>query len=384
MNVGIDITPVLFGRGVSRYTANLTLALAKHRLADVSLYGSSWSKYGELEQFASQVKSVSHSKIATHFDHYPPKVQRVLWNHLHQAPVWPKLPKMQVFHSWDWIQPPDEKLPLVSTIHDLAILRYPDIAHPEVMDMQRRSWETLKARGSEIIAVSHSTKRDIVELLGISPQKISVIYEALPMETVAVAEAMEEDEEEQIATSLRLSEPYIFFVGSREPRKNLLRLIEAWLPLSNEFQLIIAGEIRWDSSEKVIEKLTLKQKNQLRFLGRVSDQQLAVLYERAELLAYPCVYEGFGLPILEAFYHGIPVVTSDVSGMQEVAGNAAELVDPMSVESIRKGISKVAGENREEQQRRLQKMIIRLQQFDWHRVAQETAKVYGRAIAAHQ
>ena len=112
----------------------------------------------------------------------------------------------------------------------------------------------------------------------------------------------------------------------------------------------------------------------------MSDKVLAVLYSEASLFAYPCLYEGFGLPILEAFYYGTPVVTANVSSMVEVAGNAAELVDPLSVDSIRKGMEVILSETLAEQQKRVQKMVIRLQMFDWQRVAKETMAVYQTAI----
>ena len=115
----------------------------------------------------------------------------------------------------------------------------------------------------------------------------------------------------------------------------------------------------------------------------MTDEELAVLYGEAELLLYPSLYEGFGLPILEAFHFGTPVVTSNTSAMPEIAGNAAELVEPTSVESIRKGITKVLTENNDAGRRRLQQMIIRLQLFNWQRVAEETCKVYRKAILLH-
>jgi glycosyltransferase involved in cell wall biosynthesis len=109
-----------------------------------------------------------------------------------------------------------------------------------------------------------------------------------------------------------------------------------------------------------------------------------VLYAESELLLYPSLYEGFGLPILEAFYFGTPVVTSNISAMPEVAGNAAELVDPSSVESIRQGIKNILREENDAQRIRLQKMVLRLQLFSWQRVADETAKVYRRAVEIHE
>ncbi len=376
MNIGIDITSVIYDRGVSRYTSNLLTALASRYDLQLSLYGSSLRQAGRLESYARKLKNSDRrtmSSIDYVIQKYPPTLQNWLWNVFRMNPVKKVLPHIDVFHSWDWLQPPDKDLPLVSTIHDLAILKFPETAHPKIVELHKQSWKVLKERNAEIIAVSQATKRDVVELLGFSPSKVHVIYEALPREIVTVSEGLSEEEEDKMKHQLKLERPYILFVGTREPRKNLKRLIEAWKPLAKEVDLIIAGESGWDESEKE------GSNPHLRFLGKVSDKALAVLYSEAELFAFPSLYEGFGLPILEAFYHGTPVVTSNVSSMPEVAGNAAELVDPKSVESIRKGIKKILNEAKEDQQRRMQKMIIRLQLFNWEKVAEDTVKVYRRA-----
>ena len=175
---------------------------------------------------------------------------------------------------------------------------------------------------------------------------------------------------------MKLDKPYILFVGTREPRKNLSRLIEAWQALGNpDLELIVAGAA-WEKGEAE------QAVNGLRYLGRVSDEELSVLYSEAAVFAYPSLYEGFGLPILESFHHGTPVVTSNNSALPEIAGNAAELVDAESVESIRLGLQTVLEESSADQQKRLQRMIIRSQMFNWERVAEQTATAYKEAIAS--
>lgn len=376
MNVGIDVTSLIYGRGVSRYTANLVRSLLHSTSTSLSLYGSSFRQYSKLE---SEIKSLlaenptAKTRINVKLQKYPPSVQNLLWNTLNQNSIASQLPKVQVFHSWDWLQPPDKKLPIVSTIHDLAMLRFPETAHPQILKMHQVSWQKLKARQSHLIAISRATKQDVVELLEYPRELVHVVYEALPTEFAAVTQTLDATKTERLKTKLQLDKPYILFVGTREPRKNIQRLIQAWEPLAKDIQLIIAGEVGWDQTEKI-------QSENLRFLGRVSDQELAVLYREAQLFAYPSLYEGFGLPILEAFYSGTPVVTSNLSSMEEVAGNAAALIDPLSVESLRAGIETILKEKPEQKQQRRQKMKIRLQMFDWQRVAQETLKVYQKAI----
>lgn len=379
MNVGIDITSLLYNRGVSRYTANIVRALTRQQGISLSLYGSTLRQSSRLENLARALGPIKQTVIQP----YGPQVQNLLWNWLHFNPIKKVMPGIQVFHSWDWLQPPDRDLPLVSTIHDLAILRYPETAHPRVLKMHQQAWKRLKKQEAQIIAVSRSTKKDIVEFLDIEPERVHVIYEALPVEMKLISDQLSEEKYIQLQQRLQLPEKFLLFVGTREPRKNLARLIEAWRPMANDIHLVIVGEKGWDETSAPALKAAIEHPN-LHFLGHVSDQELVVLYGEATVFVYPCLYEGFGLPILEAFYHGTPVVTSQVSAMVEVAGNAAELIDPMSVESLGKGIEKVLNESLADQQKRLQRMVIRLQMFDWQRVAKDTIEVYQRAIEERQ
>jgi glycosyltransferase involved in cell wall biosynthesis len=377
MRIGIDITAAIYDRGVSRYTTNLVAALGQRKDTELRLYGASWRQQKRLESFAQLIVKLAPSRHKAKIQSLPPKLQEMLWSKLGMNPISNVFPKLDVFHSWDWLQPPDKNLPLVSTIHDLAILKFPETAHPKILQMHKQSWDVLRKRRAQIIAVSQATRKDIIELLKFRPEDVHVVYESLPLESVQISQHMTEEQQEGIKRRLNLDRPYILCVGTREPRKNVSRAIEAWWPLREEVDLYIAGAAGWDESEITSKKL---QSSHLRFLGKVSDQELAVLYGEAEMLLYPSLYEGFGLPILEAFHFGTPVVTSNTSSMPEVAGNAAEYVDPQNVEDIRRGMKKILGEDIDKQRQRLQRMILRLQLFSWQRVAEETMKVYRKAV----
>ncbi|MFH2118351.1 MAG: glycosyltransferase family 1 protein [Candidatus Paceibacterota bacterium] len=376
MKIGLDFTPVLYGRGVSRYTMNLARALMENQRAELFLYGSSLRRQPELTQKA---RALGFPNSHATFQKLPPTLLAKMWQ-FGFNPVSKQLPTIEVFHSWDWLQPPDKNLPLVSTIHDLSMLKYPETAHPNILKAHQKSWQILKDREAEIIAVSQATKKDIINLLGIPPFKIHVIPEALPKEIQDINEALTEDQAESIKQRLKLDRPYLLFVGTREPRKNLKRLIEAWQPLANEIDLLIAGAKGWDETSQE----NYNSLPNLRFLGKVSDQQLNVLYAEAEALVFPSLDEGFGLPILEAFYHGTPVITANASALVEVAGNAAELVDPEQVEDIHRGIELILNEDDQAQRQRLQRMIIRSHMFSWHQVAEQTIDVYTQAIKHYE
>jgi glycosyltransferase involved in cell wall biosynthesis len=371
MNIGLDITALIYQRGVSRYTANLARAIISYTNHQLFLYGSSFRSKWLLTKSAQELISnnTSHDyKIQI----LPPSFNQILWK-VGLNPIGKHFPDLDVFHSWDWMQPPDKNLPLVSTIHDLSILKYPDTAHPKIVKAHKRCWQQLKDRKAHIIAVSQATKKDVVKLLGFPNWRVHVVPEALPTEIVDIGNQLEEIEVDLVIDKFQLHKPFILFVGVQEPRKNLERLIKAWQPFSKQVELLVVGDQGWGDNKYA--KIP-----HLRFLGRVTDKELCVLYTEAEIFAYPSLYEGFGLPILEAFHHGTPVITSDLSAMIEVAGNAAEFVDPKNTASIGKAIEKILNEDEAEQKKRLQRMVIRKQMFDWQKVAGQTIKVYQKAI----
>ncbi len=372
MRVGIDITSIMYGRGVSRYTANLIRSLIKIPDLDVSLFGSSLRQKEQLVQFA---QSLQPPLASTHFQSWPPKLLFYVW-HLGFNSILSHDSKIEVFHSWDYLQPPDMHLPLVSTIHDLAMLKYPDAAHPDLLKAHKKSWQILHDRHAHIITVSHAVKKDILERLDFAANHVHVVHSAVPREIKTAANKLSEEQHEEIYQQLTNGRPYVLFVGTLEPRKNLSRLMKAWLPLQKEVDLLIVGAVGWDTTLDELPPTA-------RLLGHQSDQNLSVLYTEAEALVYPSLDEGFGLPILEAFSFGTPVVTSNCGGMAEVAGNAAELVDPLSVESIQHGIEVLLKEDSEARQVRLQRMIIRKQMFTWKQTAQLTAAVYRQALQDH-
>lgn len=377
LRVGIDVTGMLYGRGVSRYTSNLVTSLLEQpKELRLSLFGSALRGRSELIKKAEQLKKNAGAvKTEVVIQSYPPSLYSFLWNYLAFPKIRKTLPNIDVFHSWDWIQPPDHDLPLVSTVHDLAILKYPETAHSKILAMHQRSWKILKERQAVLLAVSQTTKRDIMELLDIPAQQIIVSYEALPREVIAVGARLNEERVAKIMAKLKLDRPFALFVGTQEPRKNLSRLVEAWEPLASEIDLVIAGAEGWGGKP-----LSQSSQGHLRFVGRVSDSELAALYSNATVFVFPSLYEGFGLPILEAFYFGTPVVTSNLSSMPEVAGNAAELVNPLEVESIRSGMTSVLAETDAARDIRQQRMIVRQHAFSWESVAQQTLEAYHQAV----
>lgn len=367
LNVTIDISPIVYRRGVSLYTTNLITALLRQESISVSVFGSSLRQTPILQKFAQDHPKLKRSKLLP----VPPSIWPHLWYSLHWPPVELVTAKTDVFHAWEELIPPTQKTPVIATIHDLAILKFPETAHPSTLVKHTAAWDQLKKTDSHVIAVSQATKKDVIELLHFKPEKVHLVYEALPQEH---QQEVSSTDQQKILQKHGLPSSYILFVGALEPRKNIANLIKAWQPLQNDVGLVIAGANQWGV------ELDNNVKN-LFFLGRVGNKTLTTLFQHASVFAYPSLYEGFGLPILEAFSYGVPVLTSDNSAMSEISGNAAKLIQPEAVDSIRHGLVQLLDENSTERDYRRKAMKLQLQLFNWDTTAQKTIKVYQKAVA---
>lgn len=316
MKVGIDISQIVYeGTGVATYTKNLIEWLLKvDQKNNYVFFGSSLRRRQK------------------GFWPIPPTVLDILWNRLHILPVENFIGKVDVFHSSDWTQPPT-KAKKVTTIHDLVVYKYPESSHPKIVETQRRRLEWVKKECDLIIAVSESTKKDIVEILKIPEEKIKVIYEAVnPI----------------FKPTIKKTKPYILGLGQLDSRKNIERLKTAF------------------------HNLKLKGV-ELKIPNNVPTENLVELYSNALCFVYPSLYEGFGIPILEAFNCGCPVITSNISSLPEVGGEAAIYVDPLRVDDIKEKIDYVLKADRE---KLAKKGFEQVKKFSWEKTAQETLKIY--------
>lgn len=255
---------------------------------------------------------------------------------------------LDLLHCPTFRAPVRAPVPLVVTVHDLAVLRLPQAFNRWTRTYSRLAVPRAVSAADALIAVSEFTKRELVELLGVPQERIRVIPNAPDELFTPVGEVAEGE--------------YVLSVGTLEPRKNLARLAEA--ARRAKLELRVAGPSGWGRVEP--------DGAGVRWLGEVPDAELAALYRGALCVAYPSLYEGFGLPVLEAMACGAPVVTSEGSGTEEVAGGAAVLVDPRDPESIAAGIEQAIG--RREELARLG--LERASRYSWAKVADETVAVY--------
>ena len=262
-------------------------------------------------------------------------------------------------------------LKTVVTIHDVGFQKF--LEHH-----QRRWWRLYGGRisnfaartATHVIAVSESTKKDLVEKLGVESDKITVVYEGVDHEKFKVQNARREVDGE-----------YLLFVGTIQPRKNLVRLIESFSILASQFpnlDLIIAGKKGWLADEIYAAPKNFGVGDKVKFLGYVPEDEIVSLMNGALAFVFPSLYEGFGLVVLEAMACGCPVVISNISSLPEVVGDAGVLVDPYSVGDITRGIKRVLGLGKTQYQDLVEKGLKRAQKFTWQKAAKETIEVLGR------
>ncbi len=301
---------------------------------------------------------------------------RILWERT-VLPLMTRRDRLDLFHGTVNSLPGGLRCPAVVTIHDLALLRWPEQVPIRRYRYLSKAIKDAVQAADRVLAVSAATRDDIVELLGVDPGKIAVTPLGVdrrfsPPTPEAVAD---------FKASKGLNVPFILTVGTLEPRKNLPRLLEAFASLKPEIphQLVLVGPEGWRQGP-LNEKLdALKLEDRLKMTGFVPDHELPLWYAAADLFVLPSLYEGFGLPVLEAMACGAVVVTSNVSSMPEVAGEAALHVDPQSVASIAEGIRRALGDEILRRDLRA-KGLARAKTFTWERTAELTADAYRKVL----
>lgn len=264
----------------------------------------------------------------------PYGVYRRIWHAL-PVPYEAFFPRADLTVFFNFIVPPRIQGKVITTVHDLTYIRYPGTMDQKNLRRIENDIAYSLQRSDRILTVSEFSKKELCQLLSVAENKVSVVYNAPALsEEVADAELLFKKHE--------ITKPYILYVGTLEPRKNLVRLIQAFDRLKKTekipHQLVLAGGKGWNSedifahAERTADVLTI---------GYVSNAEKNALYQNAELFAFPSLYEGFGIPPLEAMHFGCPVSCADAASLPEVVGDAAELVDPMEVESIAAGMLRV-------------------------------------------
>jgi glycosyltransferase involved in cell wall biosynthesis len=287
--------------------------------------------------------------------------------------------KLDVFHA-QFIIPPFCKSRRVATIPDILFERYPDF-FPRFETLRSKLLIRWSARRADhVITVSNFSKTEIVNTYHIDPDMVSVTYEAAGAEFRPLDK---EKSQEQIAKKYGVQSPFILYVGRLQARKNVLRLVEAYARLAargvNE-KLIVVGKQDWGAEEVTARVAQLNLSGRVIFTGYVEGGDLPIFYNAAELFVFPSICEGFGIPVLEAMACGVPVVTSYGSSLEEVAGGAAILAHPESVDSIAEALDQVLSNEGLKQLLR-QRGLKRASEFSGASMAAQTISIYRKVLS---
>ena len=370
--IGLDVTAaVRQGGGIGRYVRELLRALAKQ------------DEEQQYRLFFASQRPLPHPlpNLPSNFH-----IRRLPWHDIWHARLWHRLRlplpveifigRVDLYHSPDFTLPPVMPgTPTVLTVHDLSFAKDPESASPGLRGYLDVVVPRSVQRATHVLADSQATKDDLIELYGTPAEKISVLYSGVEASFRPI-----DDEAKLAAVRERYhlgAAPFIFSISTIQPRKNYKRLIAAFdAALRNsDFNLVIAGGKGWLYEEIFAEVERRDLAGRVLFPGYVDDADLSALYSAAQALAYPSLYEGFGLPLLEAMACGTPVLASTAPCLPEVAGKAALLVDPYDVDDIAAGLQQIVSDSGLRVEL-VERGFERAAQFRWEDSARKLVELY--------
>lgn len=370
MRIGIDATalPIQLG-GAGYYIVNLIRTLPRiDRENEYIVYTK--RIHASLFQSQGRIQVISLSLAS--------RVIRIVWEQT-ILPWLARQSKLSVLHSPHYTMPLLRSCPTVVTYHDMTFFLYPQL-HRLYKRLFFRSIVRLSAdRAGAIIAVSDSSRRDILRILKLDAQRVFAIPLGVSEEFRHVDNAPEIG---CVRSKFNVPERIVLCVGTLEPRKNLPALIGAFKDLVDRdlnYSLVIVGRKGWQYAE-IFQTLEYSGiRDRVIFLDYVPQTDLPFLYNAADLFVYPSLYEGFGLPVLEAMACGVPVITSNTSSMPEIAGDAGLLVDPHNTDEWADAMHRVLTD-RALHAKLAQRGLERSKLFSWERTARETLAVYEHVV----
>jgi alpha-1,3-rhamnosyl/mannosyltransferase len=276
------------------------------------------------------------------------------------------MPRADVFHVSNQIRFPPKGVKLTATIYDMTCRLMPELHTAANIEADESLAKNVLARADRLIAISENSRADAVRLLGLDSDRIEVIYPGVP-EVYFGAQARPSQQ------------PYLLYLGTIEPRKNVDTLLDAWsgFRFRGDFDLVIAGASGW-AGEKTLARLASRPPG-VRYLGYVAEDELPGLMAGASAFVYPSLYEGFGLPVAQAMAAGIPVITSNTSCLPEVAGAGALLVDPRSAEEIRAAMEKLLASPELRRELGAAGLARAQSEYRWEICARRSLEFFGRA-----
>lgn len=372
MNIGYDVSYIQVRRaGIGRHALELLRSLLESGSGHhFILHG--WSNSLDVEL----LKTLSAENVKLSLARIPGNVKRFYWNKVRTPSLELITGSLDCFHSTDPFLPPLTRASRISTVHDLAYLRFPDFFEDHIL-----AWDTYVRRSVQsadaIIVPSEQTKNDVMEFLNIPDERIHLVQ---PPVSRKVDFFQKSDRDNEIVRQLGLTAPYVLYVGTIEPRKNIPTLVRGFEQSAREHpsdvMLVLAGKRGWKWEESIEAIQTSPYYDRIRHLDYVTEEQLAALYRKAICFVYPSFFEGYGFPVLEAMASGIPIITSANSSLREIADGVALLVEPEKSEDIAEALTMlISNEVRRVEMRQRGLEIVK--QFSGTRAANQVLGVYA-------
>lgn len=372
----MDYTPAYEqGGGIGRYVRELVSALA--RQDSITLYKLFVSGASVSQRPLSLNKNFVWKPTSI-----PPKWLARVWYRVGiPLPIECFVGKIDLYHATDFVLPPT--LPATRTlltVHDLSFVRVPEAASPNLKAYLDQVVPSSVKRADHILADSEATRNDLIELYGVVEDHITVLLSGVDARFKNICDSdflMTTRNKYGLGTT-----PYIFSIGTVQPRKNYGRLIQSLAHLRSsgyDINLVIAGGRGW-LEDPIYENIrTNKMEKYVHFIGFADEVDLPALYSAAYCFAFPSLYEGFGLPVLEAMACGTPVITSNVSSLPEVAGDAAIMIDPYDVDALTHALRQLLGDQ-ELYQTLIKKGFERAKLFTWEKSARQLREIYTQLL----
>lgn len=372
MRVGLDISPLAGHRtGVGTFCFHLARHLFRLNTGMAFLGFSSGLRHVDLTGLDG-LSDRRHIPI-------PTRAVYRLWSSLGIPRVDSYLGGVDVFHATNYFLPPVRRARRVLSIYDLAFLKYPELGSPRIVGVFSREIAGFARQADAVVTCSESSRNDLVELLGVPPERIHVTYGGVDDDFCVPAR---HDAAALLERRYGVRGPFLLFVGTLEPRKNVAGLLRAYARVAPDCShtLVLVGEKGWrvETLLDSIERLSIKDRVILP--GFVPRSDLPAFYAAADAFVFPSYYEGFGLPVLEALAAGCPVIAADRSSLPEVVGDAGVLVNPDDERALAEAVRRVLDDAalRDSLSR---KGKVRAARFTWEETARITSNLYRRLAA---
>ncbi len=361
--------------GIGRYTRSLAGELKKNNDVDLNLF---YGKYTSPEIRYAPLPGVRRiKKIINRMIPRPHLFSRTVFQYRFQHAVHNLKPDL--YHEPNFLLFPFSGKKVI-TVHDISFYRYPETHPADRIDLMNRYFQSSLDQADAIITVSNYTAQELSDIYKVPDEKIFPIYNGLD----PLFSPRPRKESEQVLQRYDLrNKKFILSVGTLEPRKNLKLLMQSYLSLpehlKNEYVLVILGMRGWKENEIIHEMETLIRQKNLIFPGYVPDEDLPAFYSSASLFVYPSIYEGFGLPPLEAMACGAPTIVSNTSSLPEVTGAGAVHVSPADIAGLNAAMRQIL-ESGEQAEKYGKKGIRQASKFSWTKCAAQTLKVYENVL----